>query len=179
MRPVHVLAAVVSALIVGSGTFAAGRIEVPGVRTVADEGTAVTFRPTLNFAGAGVSCVDDTTRTTCTIAGGSASPLTTKGDLYTFTTVDARLAVGTDGQCLKANSATGTGLEWNTCSATSAYATVQDEGSALTQRATINFIGGSISCVDNAGASRTDCTITGGGGGISYAEASAAALAGF
>jgi hypothetical protein len=44
--------------------------------------------------------------------GGGASPLTTKGDLYTYTSVDARLPVGTDGQVLSANSATTTGLEW-------------------------------------------------------------------
>lgn len=42
----------------------------------------------------------------------TASPLTAKGDLYTFTTVDARLPVGSNGQFLKANSATATGLEW-------------------------------------------------------------------
>ena len=40
------------------------------------------------------------------------SPLTTKGDLFTFTTVDARLGVGTNGYILSANSATATGLEW-------------------------------------------------------------------
>jgi hypothetical protein len=40
------------------------------------------------------------------------TPLTTKGDLFTFTTVDARLAVGTNGYILSANSATATGLEW-------------------------------------------------------------------
>lgn len=50
-------------------------------------------------------------------------------------------------------------------SATSAYATVQDEGVALTQRPTVNFIGSAITCVDNSGATRTDCTVTGGGGG--------------
>src|ERR1051326_4411658 len=44
-----------------------------------------------------------------------ASPLTTKGDLYTFSTVDARLAVGTtNGQILQVNSATGVGLSWST-----------------------------------------------------------------
>lgn len=108
----------------------------------------------------------------------SSSPLTTKGDLYTYSTTNARLAAGTDGLCLKTNSAQATGLEWNTCSATSAYSTVQDEGSALTQRGTINFIGASVSCVDNAGSTRTDCTVSG-GSGISYAEAVAASLAGF
>jgi len=48
-------------------------------------------------------------------SGGSASPLTTKGDLYTRSTVDARLPVGGDGLCLKADSATATGLAWGTC----------------------------------------------------------------
>jgi hypothetical protein len=45
------------------------------------------------------------------------TPLTTKGDLFTFTTVDARLPLGTTGQVLKVNTATATGLEWGTDSA--------------------------------------------------------------
>lgn len=36
---------------------------------IEDEGNPLTERDTLNFAGAGISCVDDTTRTTCTVAG--------------------------------------------------------------------------------------------------------------
>ena len=40
------------------------------------------------------------------------TPLTTKGDLFTFTTTDARIGVGTTGQILSANPATATGLEW-------------------------------------------------------------------
>jgi len=45
-------------------------------------------------------------------ATGSASPLTTKGDLYAYGTDDTRLPVGTDGQFLKADSAEATGLKW-------------------------------------------------------------------
>jgi hypothetical protein len=42
-------------------------------------------------------------------AGGFS--LTTKGDLYGFSTVDARLAVGTNGQ-VSADSTQATGLRW-------------------------------------------------------------------
>ena len=46
------------------------------------------------------------------VQSGAGSPLTTKGDIYTYDTVNQRLPVGTDGQILSANSATATGLEW-------------------------------------------------------------------
>lgn len=45
------------------------------------------------------------------ITGGS-SPLTTKGDLYTYSTVDTRLPVGTNGQVLEVDSTQATGLKW-------------------------------------------------------------------
>lgn len=44
----------------------------------------------------------------------AASPLTTKGDVYTFDTADQRLAVGTAGQVLTADAAEATGLKWAT-----------------------------------------------------------------
>lgn len=59
------------------------------------------------------------TGTTLNATGsGGASPLTTKGDLHTFSTVDARLGVGANGQVLTADSTQATGLKWATVSGT-------------------------------------------------------------
>jgi hypothetical protein len=41
------------------------------------------------------------------------SPLTAKGDLFTYSTAPARLAVGNNGETIVANSSTSTGLGWN------------------------------------------------------------------
>jgi len=58
--------------------------------------------------------------TPSTIPSGGASPLTTKGDIYTYTNADARLGVGSDGQVLVASSGQSTGLLWSAGSSISA-----------------------------------------------------------
>jgi hypothetical protein len=50
---------------------------------------------------------------------GSVSPLTTKGDLYGFSTLDARIPIGTNDQVLTADSAQALGLKWATPAAPS------------------------------------------------------------
>lgn len=46
------------------------------------------------------------------IGGGSASPLTTKGDLYGYALVDTRIPVGANGTVLTADSSSATGVSW-------------------------------------------------------------------
>jgi hypothetical protein len=60
------------------------------------------------------------------IQAGAVSPLTTKGDLYTFSTSDARLGVGANGTTLVADSSEATGLKWAT--ATSGGMTLINSG---------------------------------------------------
>lgn len=67
-----------------------------------DPGTSGDF---LKTAGAGADPL------WASVAAGS-SPLTTKGDLYGYSTLDARIPIGTDGHVLTADSAQALGLKW-------------------------------------------------------------------
>ena len=66
---------------------------------------------------------------------------TTKGDLQTFSTVPTRLAVGTDGYALRANSSAATGLEW----ALNPYAVATGSGYGGAVSTTITFPSGRFS----------------------------------
>jgi len=70
--------------------------------------------------------------------GGTASPLTTKGDLYGYSTTNARIPVGTNGQVLTADSAQALGLKWAAASGGPTNWTLLNAGgTALTGAASI------------------------------------------
>jgi hypothetical protein len=66
---------------------------------------------------------------------------------------------------------------WASGVAPAAYNLILDEAGALVRRSTLNFVGLGVTCVDDAGNARTNCTIPGGGvtyissaGGPAYRE---------
>lgn len=80
-------------------------------------GSVVAARGTLNLiqgANTTITAVDNPSndRVDVTIASTGTSPLTTKADLYTYSTANARLPVGADFTSLTADSAQATGLSW-------------------------------------------------------------------
>ncbi len=66
------------------------------------------------------------------------TPLTTKGDLFTFTTADARLGVGANGTVLTADSAEASGLKWAApAGPATGWTLLNSGGTALTGATTI------------------------------------------
>ena len=88
----------------------------------------------LYFTATGASIFYDYIQT------GAASPLTTKGDLYTFSTSDARLAVGTNTHVLTADSAEATGLKWAAASGSSDYKLINTTAFSAVASFTLNSV---------------------------------------
>lgn len=90
----------------------------------------------LNFTGAGVASVVKNAVTgiiTVTLSGGgSSSPLTTKGDIYGFSTVNARIPVGADGMVLTADSAQPLGVKWSAVTGTGTVTSVVSSDGSIT-----------------------------------------------
>lgn len=93
--------------------------DVTGTLPIANGGTGQTTAQTAidgllpdQSTESGKFLTTDGTNASWGTPSGSASPLTTKGDLYTYDTADARLPIGTDGYVLTADSAETTGLKW-------------------------------------------------------------------
>lgn len=83
---------------------------------------------------------------------------TTKGDLLVRSaTALSRFGVGTDGTALLADSTQTLGVRWGSV-VTTAYSTIQDEGSPITQRSILNFVGTAVTASDDGGNSRTNIT---------------------
>ena len=126
-------------------------------QTVQDEGSSVTQRATLNFAGSGVTCADATTKTTCTISGGGAAAVTDLTDCkVTVASVTATIAA-----CRYEYTASdGRNTTAAISSATWAISGGTDTGTA---RFEIDPNGGSpiIRCIYSSGMTATNYTATG------------------
>lgn len=81
---------------------------------------------------------------------GGSSPLTTKGDIYGFGTADCRVAVGTTGQYMTADSTQTCGVKWSTPGAGSGNVTSINTDATAVQTLTTGTTGTDFAIVDNA-----------------------------
>jgi hypothetical protein len=101
-----------------------------------------------------------------TAGGGSSSPLTTKGDVWGYSTVDARVPVGSNDQVLTADSAQALGVKWATPAA-GGVTSVDGNTGAVTAAQLLT----SIKTVDGSG-SGLDADLLDGSSSAAFAAAS-------
>lgn len=100
-----------------TGTVTSVALTVPTFLSVS--GSPITSSGTLAISLSGTALPianGGTGQTTASAAFGALSPLTTKGDILGFSTVNARVPVGTDGQVLTADSTQTLGVKWGAAS---------------------------------------------------------------
>lgn len=99
----------------GTGTVTSVALTVPSFLSIS--GSPITSSGTLAITLSGTALPianGGTGQTSASAAFGALSPLTTKGDVLGYSTVNARIPVGTDGQVLTADSTQTLGLKWST-----------------------------------------------------------------
>ena len=93
-------------------------------------------------------------------SAGGASPLTTKGDLYTYAAADARLGVGADGTLLQADSAQATGLKWSTVASLGLPSGTGSSGQFALWSGASTLTGSSVFTYDLSAGAQPTMTIT-------------------
>ena len=81
------------------------------------------------------------------IGGGLASPLTTKGDVWGYSTTNARIPVGTNGQVLTADSTEALGVKWATAASSAGSTLIETQ--TFSAVSAVNFTSKISSTYDN------------------------------
>lgn len=149
------LAALTSAnILVGSAGNVATAVAVTGDISLTNGGvTAYSGTVPLLKGGTGTAAAS------ANAAFNALSPLTTKGDVLTFSTVNARLGVGSDGQVLTADAAQTLGIKW----ATPTTGTVTSVALAVPATSILGVSGSPVT-----GSGTLTLTTTGTSGGVPY-----------
>jgi hypothetical protein len=105
-----------------------------------------------------------------TLPAGLASPLTTKGDVWGYSSVDARIPVGSNGQVLTADSTQTLGLKWATPSSgsslTATYVGYGSGSNLLTGTSDLTYTTGSgLLAITKSQNAATDFQVTNGSAG--------------
>ncbi|HEX9834489.1 MAG TPA: right-handed parallel beta-helix repeat-containing protein [Mycobacterium sp.] len=130
---------------------------LPYVGNVADEGSVLAARPTVNFIGQSVAALDNPGGSRTDVTINAINRAADEGALVayqpTLNFTGAGVSVADD----PGNNRTNVSISGG--GGGGGYDTIQEEGANVTARTTVNFIGDAITAVDNAGATRTDVTV--------------------